>query len=638
VEALEARDVPAVTATLANGILSVTGSAAADAITVRQANGQVTVAGVGRAFAAGQVSRIDVAGLGGDDVIDVRGVTKPVVLNGGTGADQFLLDPTSPARITDYTSADHVVFSNPADVHSWSIRSADSAVYVLRTGGEFRGGGSLIDTGVSGFAVAASGRVYALKSNGLLMASDVGYAPYFWTIDTGVSSFSLAPSGRVYALKSDGTFMSSTDGRPGYYSLIDRGVAEFAIASSGRVYARKTSGLLMASDVGYAPYFWTIDTGVSSFSLAPTGRVYALKASGLFMQSADGRPGYYATIDTGVTSYAIAASGRVYALKSNGLLMASDVGYAPYFWSAATYVASFTIGADGTLNIVSRLQAGSAPIWSPDRTRILGRMTVQYDPDSWASNGYNYCDVVQGASNTCTVGAALASAAAQGYNLASRIQYLGNNWYNVFLYEFGWVRTYFDGRVDPTDYQPTPHRATASDAHGNPQQVRMLDTYWPLLFNRAFTRMQAHVDWTQPQPDDSHWYRPFGTEWPGVPWHSPKNAGYALAGGDKNNWDTSEGSLALRHLLNNLQLGSVCMVSTTDTRYGGEPSWLNWLDRSIGANHIWAIINLWQDPKADGGWRIRLYNPWGSQVDLDYNDFARAFDTITMVTRAGVQY
>jgi hypothetical protein len=82
-ESLEARDVPAVLASLAGGVLAVTGTQAADTITVRQSSGQLTVDGVAGTFNAASVASVVVNVLAGDDVIDIRGLTKPVSLDGG---------------------------------------------------------------------------------------------------------------------------------------------------------------------------------------------------------------------------------------------------------------------------------------------------------------------------------------------------------------------------------------------------------------------------------------------------------------------------------------------------------------------------------------------------------------------------
>lgn len=70
---LETREVPT-TATLSNGILRITGTAAADTIRLTQNTTQITVEGM-RSYNTGQVQVISVDAFAGDDRVDLRGVT-----------------------------------------------------------------------------------------------------------------------------------------------------------------------------------------------------------------------------------------------------------------------------------------------------------------------------------------------------------------------------------------------------------------------------------------------------------------------------------------------------------------------------------------------------------------------------------
>ena len=88
---LERRDVPS-TANLTAGVLTVLGSANADAITVSQALGVISVSDSGRVLkqvSATSVTKIVVdAGFGNDTVI-IRAGAKPAFLYGGYGNDQL---------------------------------------------------------------------------------------------------------------------------------------------------------------------------------------------------------------------------------------------------------------------------------------------------------------------------------------------------------------------------------------------------------------------------------------------------------------------------------------------------------------------------------------------------------------------
>lgn len=97
VEALEERALLAasLTASLYNGLLVVNGTEAADTITVRQINNQISVDKVAGSFAASKVRGIVVLGRGGDDYINLaselvkgqQAITKPTVILAGAGKD-----------------------------------------------------------------------------------------------------------------------------------------------------------------------------------------------------------------------------------------------------------------------------------------------------------------------------------------------------------------------------------------------------------------------------------------------------------------------------------------------------------------------------------------------------------------------
>lgn len=75
------------TATLAQGVLTVRGTPKADVIVVDAQAGAVFVSGVNKAFNAGRIKRIDVFGGKGDDTILVRSQAIPTRIDGGAGND-----------------------------------------------------------------------------------------------------------------------------------------------------------------------------------------------------------------------------------------------------------------------------------------------------------------------------------------------------------------------------------------------------------------------------------------------------------------------------------------------------------------------------------------------------------------------
>jgi hypothetical protein len=110
VEALEDRAVPAiligshlpqpevVTASLGRqGVLTITGTNQDDQISVGQKNGRIYVSGIQNSFSIAAVSRIDINGKAGNDVIRLDGaglgaapIAKPTIVHGGDGNDVLI--------------------------------------------------------------------------------------------------------------------------------------------------------------------------------------------------------------------------------------------------------------------------------------------------------------------------------------------------------------------------------------------------------------------------------------------------------------------------------------------------------------------------------------------------------------------
>ena len=104
VEQLETRAVPAVTLSLAAGVLTVNGSAAAETIVLKQANGQVSVDGVAAKYASTAINSIVVNSGAGNDTVSLSGLkaqpwTKPVTVNNSSGEDVVTLFNGSTAFI-----------------------------------------------------------------------------------------------------------------------------------------------------------------------------------------------------------------------------------------------------------------------------------------------------------------------------------------------------------------------------------------------------------------------------------------------------------------------------------------------------------------------------------------------------------
>ncbi|MCX7423630.1 MAG: calcium-binding protein [Planctomycetia bacterium] len=88
-EVLEIRQVPAATAILQTGVLTITGSNQDDNIVVTKTGTKLAVSGVTATFTASSVRSIVVNAGGGDDTVDLTAVSVPTKVSGGTGNDSL---------------------------------------------------------------------------------------------------------------------------------------------------------------------------------------------------------------------------------------------------------------------------------------------------------------------------------------------------------------------------------------------------------------------------------------------------------------------------------------------------------------------------------------------------------------------
>jgi len=96
VERLEERAVPAVTVSLAAGVLTVTGTSANDSIVLKQASGRVSVTGVATTYAASSINSVVINDGAGNDTVSLVGLkaqpwSKPVKVNSSAGEESVTL-------------------------------------------------------------------------------------------------------------------------------------------------------------------------------------------------------------------------------------------------------------------------------------------------------------------------------------------------------------------------------------------------------------------------------------------------------------------------------------------------------------------------------------------------------------------
>ncbi len=407
VEALEAREV-LTTAALAGGVLTVTGTDAAEAIAVRSTNGQISVTGVSPTFSVAGVSRIDVRALGGDDVIDVRGVLTPLQLDGGTGADRFLVDKTNPVSVAGYGTADRVEFAAGANIKK-SVVAASGSVWSLTYSGEVWTNGARKWTGKADLAFDAQSRVVTLDLDGDLHRTAEAYGggtQPSQVMGRGVVKFRVAANGAVWALQADGQVFVN-----GQHGWDDK--ADFAFDSQNRVVFLGTGGHLSRSLSAYGNGgFGPLGDGVTKYQIDPKDRVWALTSAGgitidgsgpqwddkadfafdaqnrlVFLdrggwlgrsRSAYGNNGFD-QLGTGVIKYQVAASGSVWALQSNGEVWVDGsrkwTGKADFAFDSQNRVVSLTL--DGRLNRTAEAYGTGT---QPSQPVGTGVVKYQIDP------------------------------------------------------------------------------------------------------------------------------------------------------------------------------------------------------------------------------------------------------------------
>jgi hypothetical protein len=470
---------------------------------------------------------------------------------------------------------------------------ATGTLYWLGTGGllqkQVAGGWQDIGVGMVKFGFRSDGSVFSLGSDGwLYQDGQRGWA--------NTRDFAISPGGQVYWLGNDASNHLLQKQVPGGWQDVASGVVKFGFRSDGSVFSLGSDGwLYQDGQRGWA--------NTRDFAIGPSGQVYWLGTGGLLQKQV---PGGWLNLDTGVRSFAVAADGTLYVLEGGGNLYrhtAASITDRQLWYSG---VSSFSLAADGvTLNVALAWQRLSLPQDAPNlRAGLLIDLSstpALWDPLQWAAHAPRPADVRQELAGVCTIDSALASAAAQGLDLAGRMRYLGNSVYRVSLWT-GDQDVYFDGKVYATDAAPVIERVTDTVA-GQTVTHDRVTSFWALLYQRAYLQSHGVTDWAT---DD---YRTWeGITWPivGRPsWTSPKNAIAALVGRrDLNNWDADDaGDDPLTNLRDQLAHGAIVTVETknaTDVPLGS-----NTYGATNSGNHECAVLGV------DASGSVHLYNPWG---------------------------
>jgi len=210
------------------------------------------------------------------------------------------------------------------------------------------------------------------------------------------------------------------------------------------------------------------------------------------------------------------------------------------------------------------LEAGSAA------EEAVGGPGQDSNAHQWAIDGATFDDVRQTGVGSCVFMSALSGGAFQGIDLASRISYLGNYWYNVDLYNPAAGKVY---------HQHVQYNGTISmngSKRLDPASADE-DEYWTILYQRAYIRMTSNLGVNFKSPDY------------GVSAVTQR----AVYSGD---WDDPA---FVRSQINAGRVVIAYQASDTDQVYD---------------DHAYTVMNVYQ---SNGTWRIILRNPWGKDVKDD---------------------
>jgi hypothetical protein len=191
-------------------------------------------------------------------------------------------------------------------------------------------------------------------------------------------------------------------------------------------------------------------------------------------------------------------------------------------------------------------------------------------------------DVQQGASPTCATLASIASATKQGARLENNIKVLGGNRYEVNLLGKGKQIVSFNGGFNDNDPELRD---------GNPD-------FWVILLHRA--RLQAYGVDVSKQYTEAQWDA-FNTK----SGNKLFNAGQALK--DFTNWTasyTSIGSANAQKMADALGRGDYIVASSFDSAKSKGANSLG-----IVGGHAYSVMAVYKESNT---WKVRLYNPWGS--------------------------
>ncbi len=424
-EALERRDVPAVTATLTDGLLSVVGSDGPDRLVVRLGGNELVVAGVARTFPRTAVTRVEVSGLGGDDRIDVSGVPQAGTIDGGAGADTIRLDAGGGFQILGQEPTDVVEENDPQTTRPYagSLRIVSMAsagggfvtlfssggVYFSPDGWNLGGNGGTVPAYTGSYRVLAiaavnGGVVTQFDSGGVYLSptgKNLGGGGSTTVVYGGtqvVERITPAAGGVVTTFRGGAVYFS-----PNGRDLGGGGSTVVAYSGAQRVAWQQAykGGVLTQFDGGavyFSPNGRNVGGGAgTTVAYAGVNRLNAVVdlptatlawfASGGLYSSPDGMNlgggGGTALAAGGVVQLDVTPGGRVYALTADDDLLSSADGRPRTYQVIARDVESFVLEPQGGIAVTKATRPPAQPLPQASGAtgwKYSGRADLVIDP------------------------------------------------------------------------------------------------------------------------------------------------------------------------------------------------------------------------------------------------------------------
>lgn len=349
-DALERRDLLAssLMASLANGVLHIEGTYRNDTITLRESAGNLSVAGISivsggqrvASVAGGQVRTIEIFGLGGKDVIQLKNLKRAVSIGGGAGLDTIKLAADADFVLSDGSLTVGTVTHTLRNIES-AVLSGGAGANRIEASAFTRGrvslngnggddillggaGDDILSGGAGNDTIDGGGGMNTLSETiPATTGTLVTLANSLLTSTLGTDALASIQSANLitgpdevicdFTGFSGSATVTSSDGRDpilaGEKARLHASDGTYVVDSSGGLWYQVSSGS-----------FTRVGNGIADIALAPDRRLVALDSDISLRQFADGTR---QRLD--VSGMALNAEGsRLYALLASGDLLRWD--------------------------------------------------------------------------------------------------------------------------------------------------------------------------------------------------------------------------------------------------------------------------------------------------------------------------